>query len=420
MDYQNLQEQHKKWRQDALNASNEKIKNTMIMQDNLLKERPNVENTKRTSSYMFGTNKDCSTDNNNVFGSGGITQSLAMSYKDKEESRKKIIERRSEGFDRLREQNVDSYVDKTSATLSSQSSNRLQMKILLDSISTRILNDNIDLMLFQDLYKYIQFLVKDIVNYDDYETFNELISTFRTLGENVKTVIQEARLQLLRGKKDDTLDTKYLKSIFDIINGIIEYLKFNTKGIGKDMNTRKTIAKAGIKRMKLDQAQKLIEKTKEGKIIINNIEAEMAAEEQEALKIARLSRIAELDNKTRALDADMKIQLDNLKQQYLTTYNVPVDESSDDYDTLLDIARAIIDGTPQPPFPTTLIQQLDPILENTKKMTAILDIIKYIKEANKLLSAAGFDIYRPSNAIMKANNKVVARRKLIEAGLIYP
>jgi hypothetical protein len=417
MDYQNLQEQHKKWRQDALNASNEKIKNTMIMQDNFLKERPNVENTKRTSSYMFGTNKDCSTDNNNVFGSGGITQSLAMSYKDKEESRKKIIERRSEGFDRLREQNVDSYVDKTSATLSSQSSNRLQMKILLDSISTRILNDNIDLMLFQDLYKYIQFLVKDIVNYDDYETFNELISTFRTLGENVKTVIDEAGLQLLRGKKDDTLDTKYLKSILDIINGIIEYLNFNTKGIGKDMNTKKTIAKAGIKRMKLDQAQKLLSKTKEGKNIINIIETEMAVEEIQKIK-------DELEEKKQLLDDFMLSELETLEKQYFTTYGVNVDKSSNDYNTLLDMAREIVEGTSTSPFPTTLKPIEDPQTQirkdNTDMMKATTSSAEYIQEGNKLLAAAGLPIYRPMTTNIKSQHKQYLKRMLIKTGLIYP
>jgi hypothetical protein len=145
--------------------------------------------------------------------------------------------------------------------LSQNEGDKLQSQSLLDSILNQISDDGT--ASFDDIYKYIKFLVNNIYFFDTNDFIN-LINIFDNLDD-----IMTARLQqkaIMKSKPDFSII-----DIADLLRNIKNYIKQNMKGENLDINKRKMLAKSTISYLKLSNTEKALSRNVRGRDLLKKV-----------------------------------------------------------------------------------------------------------------------------------------------------
>lgn len=262
------------WKNDAIRMANAKVQSTLSSQDRLLQPKhPRIQPYNRSGQPFF-SNIDQSNKNmySSVYGGGNTTYSARLSDADRDARRKKILERLGDNYVKYKAGDTSEDVRQPSI-LNQSDSAKLEAKLLLESISNRIYNEDFDFGLFSDIYKYIQFLVKNISTFDNFQEFKDLLDRFENLKDIMENIVEEENLT------DEA--TKYTSAIRDVLSGIVDYIKYNVRGIGSNQKQREIIAKSGVNKINLTKVEKLLQKSRLGRQSLDELKAQQEREREQ-------------------------------------------------------------------------------------------------------------------------------------------
>jgi len=246
------EENRKKAIQNYYNTSLE----AKIRDNNLLKNQVPRLLGKQRGIKLFGESKSCDYDGN-ITGGSNITYSAALNSDEYEKYRKQLLQRRVDSLQAMKEEGAPPPM----VELSQNEGDKLQSQSLLDSILNQISDDGT--ASFDDIYKYIKFLVNNIYFFDTNDFIN-LINIFDNLDD-----IMTARLQqkaIMKSKPDFSII-----DIADLLRNIKNYIKQNMKGENLDINKRKMLAKSTISYLKLSNTEKALSRNVRGRDLLKKV-----------------------------------------------------------------------------------------------------------------------------------------------------
>ena len=275
MDYHSLK------RTEAKNHFLEKIKSTISSKQNILEPIfDRITPTPRSGQIFFSNKDDLDVKPKTINGYG-----LRLADDEREEYRKKILERLSSNFDKYN--SGDTTVDvRRENIITDEDVAQRNGDMLLDALMIRVFNGDIGFNFFDDVLKFKNFIVDNIWKFTDIGTFNKYIEKLTLFNRQLQTSAIEDKTKALANNRfkltienltnkglnsdryiinelqDEFNDirtgytdvvSKNLSSSRVVIDKLIEYITQNIEYISQTERNRKQISKALLNTLQLNK-----------------------------------------------------------------------------------------------------------------------------------------------------------------------
>jgi hypothetical protein len=175
-------------------------------------------------------------------GYGNATYSSSLDEKEYEDNRKFLLSQRASGYDEIRNaQPLPPQIPPKYAGIVNNPNMaiRNQIDLQLTSIEDRVFKNIIDSSVFSDLNNITQQLQQVIATIDDQQDIRKIIQRLENIGNLMTIVVGNANAGLQEYKKKDI---DYGDSSINLVGRLIDYLKANMAGVGRNESTRKLLA----------------------------------------------------------------------------------------------------------------------------------------------------------------------------------
>lgn len=301
MDYHSLK------RTEAKKHFLEKIKSTISSKQNILEPIfDRITPTPRSGQIFFSNKDDLDIKPKTINGYG-----LRLADDEREEHRKKILERLSSNFDKYNR--GDTTVDiRRENVITDEDVAQKNGDMLLDALMIRVYNGDIGFNFFDDVLKFKNFISDNIWKFTDIETFNKYIEKLTLFNRQLQTSAIEDKTRALANNRFELtiqnltnnglnsdryiinqLEEKFnditsgytdvvsknLLSSITVIEKLIEYITQNVEYISQTERNRKQISKALLNTLQLNKVNMTNIETK-----IRKIQQGVINEEQKRIR----------------------------------------------------------------------------------------------------------------------------------------